>query len=108
MAWRTLNPVTSQGLLAACPADASLYPRHLTRDQRPTPVPIAAVGRGSIYLWLTPETMVTLKGPETPLLPVSVLPCINHVIRLGNTENGKVELRKILMNTANHVSEWKL
>lgn len=77
VAWRTLHPVTSQGLLAACPADASLYPWHLTTDQRPTQAPIAAVGRGSIYLWLTPETMVTLKGPETPLLPVSVFPCIN-------------------------------
>lgn len=52
--------------------------------------------------------MVTLKGPETPSLPAQCFLASAHIIGLGNTENGNAELRKILTNTANHVSEWKL
>lgn len=77
MPWSVLRPVTSQGLLAACRADASLHPRHLPGDQRPTQSPIVAVWRSSFYCWPAPETRVTLKGLETPLLPALLLPCIS-------------------------------
>lgn len=98
--WWTLCPVTAQGLSGRC-QPPTLTPSW-TRKARPARV--VAVQRSPTKWGRTPATTATPKGPETPLPPAS-----GHRVAPSDLATQKmVELREILPNAANRVSEWKL
>lgn len=101
MLWHFLTLVTHQGLSVVRRANASLHHHHLPETKGQLQqwqfrgAPRTAGGRQRLWYHL--------KGLK---YLYSLLQCFlasTHIIRLGNIENGKVELREILTKTADHV-----
>lgn len=101
-----LTPVTNQGLLTVSRANASLHHQHPPRDQRLSPV--VAAQRSSHNWGQTPATMVTFKGPQTPLFTASVLSCLNPHNSTWQHRKSKSGVKKNTDEFCKSCSGWKL